>query len=195
MYPVAASYAAKCHRNQTRKNKQRDPYINHPLSVASFLCNAGIEDEEILCAAVLHDVVEDTDGSLQHIEDTFGEGVALMVSQVTDDKSLKKSDIKRAQLLKVKDPSFTMGAAVIKLADKYDNLSNLKEDPPTTWSPETIKGYTYWSFAVVNSLKGVSTVIDELFKPLFEKLEVDVNISPQDLQVILDAYYIDCDKA
>ena len=55
-------FASKKHQSQRRKNGDI-PYINHPIQVANFLAQAGIDDYDILSAAILHDTVEDTDTS------------------------------------------------------------------------------------------------------------------------------------
>jgi len=58
----ALAFAAHKHRDQRRKDAQASPYINHPIALADVLVNeAGVTDVEVLCAALLHDTVEDTD--------------------------------------------------------------------------------------------------------------------------------------
>lgn len=57
----AAQFAAEKHKNQRRKDADASPYINHPLALASVLAvEGGIENSEIICAALLHDTIEDT---------------------------------------------------------------------------------------------------------------------------------------
>ena len=85
----AASFAAQKHTGQTRKGDDAAPYINHPLEVANLLANLGkVEDYDVLIAAILHDTVEDTETTEEEIEEHFGETVASIVMEVTDDKSL-----------------------------------------------------------------------------------------------------------
>ncbi len=69
----AATFAAKKHTRQKRKGANSEPYINHPLEVADLLSRVGkIEDCDILTAAILHDVLEDTDTCEDEIERLFG---------------------------------------------------------------------------------------------------------------------------
>jgi guanosine-3',5'-bis(diphosphate) 3'-pyrophosphohydrolase len=77
----AADFAAKKHRNQRRKDVAQTPYINHPIGVANILtAEGGVEDLAVLQAALLHDTVEDTDTTLQEIEEHFGREVRDLVS-------------------------------------------------------------------------------------------------------------------
>ena len=95
----AARFAAEKHRNQRRKDSQKSPYINHPLEVAERIWNTGkYQDINAICAALLHDTVEDTDATFEEIEELFGSEVLAMVKEVTDDKSLPKAERKRLQV-------------------------------------------------------------------------------------------------
>ena len=59
----AAAFAAQAHRNQRRKDAERTPYINHPLAMMQILAiEAGVDDPDVLCAAALHDYLEDCCG-------------------------------------------------------------------------------------------------------------------------------------
>ena len=63
---TALAFAADKHRNQRRKDADASPYINHPIALANLLLNeAGVEDQRVLIAAILHDTIEDTDTTEQ----------------------------------------------------------------------------------------------------------------------------------
>lgn len=95
----AAFFAACKHRTQRRKNTAGAPYINHCLEVARHLAvEGGVDDETILCAAILHDTVEDTDTSKEELTDRFGQEIAGIVMECTDDKALPKAERKRLQI-------------------------------------------------------------------------------------------------
>jgi GTP diphosphokinase / guanosine-3',5'-bis(diphosphate) 3'-diphosphatase len=95
----AASFAAYKHRNQRRKDVDASPYINHPLELARVLAEeGGVTDAATLCAALLHDTVEDTDTTPDELERVFGTEIAGIVSEVTDDTSLRKVERKRLQV-------------------------------------------------------------------------------------------------
>lgn len=93
------AFAAEKHRNQRRKDAEASPYINHPIALANVLANeGGVEDVTALCAAVLHDTIEDTETTADELRALFGPKVASVVMEVTDDKSLEKSLRKQRQI-------------------------------------------------------------------------------------------------
>src|SRR2546428_11161233 len=94
----ALAFAAHKHRDQRRKDAEASPYINHPIALADVLVNeGGVTDVETLCAALLHDTVEDTATTHQELVDAFGSRIARIVAEGTDDKSLSKAERKRLQ--------------------------------------------------------------------------------------------------
>lgn len=125
----AADFAARKHRDQRRKDPQKTPYINHPIGVANILINEGdIDDPVVLQAALLHDTVEDTDTTLDEIEEHFGTKVRGIVDEVSDDKDLSKQERKRLQV--VHAPHKSREAKLVKLADKLYNLRDLHRVVP-----------------------------------------------------------------
>ena len=147
----ACEFAADKHRNQRRKDPARTPYINHPLAVARVLAEeGGVKDPEILAAAILHDTLEDTQTTLHELQQAFGERVAAMVAEVTDDKTLPKQVRKQRQI--DHGPRKSKGAALIKVADKICNLRDLKKSPPKHWTVERRRQYRKWAIEVVRSL-------------------------------------------
>lgn len=146
----AMRFAVYKHRLQRRKNKDQESYAVHPFSVEEKLERAGVRDENILCAAVLHDTVEDTEASIEEIRKEFGEEVAGIVSEVTDDKSLPKYQRKLNQIEKAK--TISVGGLLVKLADKLDNLWDIMDNPPEEWEPERVEGYIVWCKAVTDEI-------------------------------------------
>ena len=127
----------------------------------------GVQDPDVLAAALLHDTVEDTDTSLSEIESLFGPRVASIVAEVTDDKSLPKAERKRRQIASA--PTKSHEAKLVKLADKICNLRDLRDCPPD-WSQKRIA--LYYSFArdVHSGLRGTHPALDD---------EIDELLSPQ----------------
>lgn len=81
---TALAFAADKHKNQRRKDAEASPYINHPIALANLLLNeAGVEDQRVLIAAVLHDTIEDTDTTEQELVRHFGKDIADIVLEVT----------------------------------------------------------------------------------------------------------------
>ena len=159
----ALSYAAECHADQRRKDSRKTPYINHPIGVARILADHGVEDEDVLCAAVLHDVIEDTDGTYEEISQLFGKRVAGIVAEVTDDRTLTKEERKRRQVETVakKSPS----AKLVKLADKMYNVLDI----PPEWSKERRDEYVNWAREVVGQIHGVNERLEKTVHSVFEK--------------------------
>ncbi|XP_070545806.1 guanosine-3',5'-bis(diphosphate) 3'-pyrophosphohydrolase MESH1-like isoform X2 [Ptychodera flava] len=170
-------FAAIKHRDQRRKNPNKTPYINHPIGVARILSKeAGVSDLKILQAALLHDTVEDTDTTLEEIEEHFGKDVRQIVSEVTDDKSLPKMERKRLQIEHA--PHISREAKLVKLADKLYNLRDLKEIAPEGWTPERIQDYFLWAAKVTKGLRGVNKVMEEALDEIFTEKGVLAESQP-----------------
>lgn len=115
----------------------KTPYVNHPINVCTILSvEAGIKDDAVLMAALLHDVVEDTDATFADVEQQFGPDVASLVREVTDDKTLEKQERKRLQIENASKT--TSRAKLIKLADKLDNLRDLLKETPSGWTEVSV---------------------------------------------------------
>ena len=169
----AASFAAQRHTGQKRKGERGEPYINHPLEVANLIANiGGVNDIDILMAAVLHDTVEDCGVSIEEIHLLFGETVAGYVSEVTDDKSLPKAERKRLQVEHA--PHLSPGAKIVKLADKISNINDITNSPPSDWSTERRREYIEWGVSVVAGLRGVNETLEKHFDELVKTALVKI---------------------
>ncbi|MDR0536133.1 MAG: HD domain-containing protein [Puniceicoccales bacterium] len=156
----ATHFAAEKHSNQRRKNTAAAPYINHPIEVALHLATVGnVTNEDWLAAAVLHDTIEDTDTSREEIAGLFGETVASLVCECTDDKSLPKAERKRLQVVNAAGKS--VGAKLIKIADKSCNLRSMLADPPKGWSTSRQLQYFVWAREVIRGMLGHNQALDE----------------------------------
>lgn len=163
----AAKFAAKKHSEQRRKNSAATPYINHPIEVAEHLSSVGgISDETILIAALLHDTIEDTNTTKGEIEEGFGKEVLRLVLECTDDKSLDKMERKRLQI--VNAPKKSMGAKMIKIADKTCNLRSILTDPPKGWPITRKIEYFQWASQVIAGLKGLNPGLDNEVDAIIE---------------------------
>lgn len=127
----AMRVAAHCHRLQTRKASDL-PYLTHPASVALLLAKAGISDDEILAAALLHDVAEDTDCSLATLAAEFPPKVVELVSALTerkrDDAGQKRTWQERKTEHLEHIASASWEARAIVLSDKLHNLGSMLAD-------------------------------------------------------------------
>jgi len=158
----AMRFAADKHRNQRRKDKDKTPYINHPIEVVQLLWEVGgVRDVNVLLAAILHDAIEDTDTRPEEISDRFGEEVLSLVLEVTDDKNLPKQRRKRLQIEHA--PHISFGAKLIKLSDKSCNIRNLITMPPKNWTLKRLQEYLLWAEKVVAGLRGTNAPLEEYF--------------------------------
>jgi guanosine-3',5'-bis(diphosphate) 3'-pyrophosphohydrolase len=158
----ALAFAAHKHRDQRRKDVESSPYINHPIALANILCNEGhITDTNVICAALLHDTVEDTDTTPEELEQEFGEEIRNIVMDVTDDKTLEKSVRKQRQI----EHAAHIGdqAKRVKLADKICNLRDVVSNPPADWDLQRRQEYFDWAKAVIDQLRGAHGPLEALF--------------------------------
>lgn len=189
----AVDFAANKHQFQKRKNANATPYINHPIGVSKILTDAGVNNEDVIIAALLHDTVEDTGTSLEEIKENFGPEVMRIVSECTDDKSLPKDQRKRLQVEHAK--TISPEAKLVKLADKIHNCESLLKDAPASWSPSVIQGYFVWAFAVFEEIRGMNHLLDSRFERLrdayFETLTGKVPCVPLNTNLVtfLENYY------
>ncbi len=158
----ALSFAADKHRNQRRKDQEASPYINHPIEVARLLHEVGgIADSATIAAGILHDTVEDTDTTRECLEDLFGDEIASLVMECTDDKSLPQAERKQKQIEHA--PHISARAKCIKLADKISNARDMGNSPPSSWSHERRIEYIQWSKQVVAGLRGTNDALERLY--------------------------------
>jgi guanosine-3',5'-bis(diphosphate) 3'-pyrophosphohydrolase len=163
----ATDFAARKHRLQKRKDAEASPYINHPLALARVLrLEAGVEDIDVIIAAILHDTLEDTETTLEELEREFGPRIARIVDEVTDDHSLPKAERKRLQVERA--PQASPQAKLVKLADKICNLRDVVDAPPARWSLERRRGYFEWAKAVIDGVRGTHPRLEAIFDETYQ---------------------------
>ena len=123
----AYNYAFNHHGDQLRKSGE--PYIIHPLNVAYILADIGLDDNTI-CAALLHDVVEDTEVTEAEIKNEFGEEINYLVAGVTKLSNISFASVEEQQVEDYRKMFLAMGkdirVIIIKLADRLHNMRTLK---------------------------------------------------------------------
>ena len=157
----AYEWADNSHNGQMRKSGE--PYIIHPIAVAVILIDLGM-DTDTVCAGLLHDVVEDTDTSLETLQKTFGGDVALLVDGVTKLTKLQFSTKEETQAENVRKMLLAMAkdirVIIIKLADRLHNMRTAqfwKEQKRRDKSQETMEVY-----APLAHRLGIRTIKEEL---------------------------------
>lgn len=122
LWQKAVAFAAERHRHHVRKDG-KTPYVSHVFRVALTLRDLfGCDDQPALCAAILHDTIEDTPTDFDDIEERFGEDIALMVAALTKNMLLREDDRERDYDARLARADWR--ARLIKLADAYDNLTD-----------------------------------------------------------------------
>ena len=163
----ALAFAAHKHRDQRRKDVEASPYINHPIALADVLCNeGGITDENVLCAALLHDTVEDTETTPEELTHVFGKTISDLVMELTDDKDLPKAERKRLQIEHAAHASHQ--AKLVKLADKICNLRDIVSHPPDGWDLKRKQAYFDWAKKVIDKIRGTNVALEGIFDAIYD---------------------------
>jgi len=166
----AYEFAAEQHRSQMRESG--DPFLSHPLEVAHILADMKL-DVTTLCAALLHDVVEDTRIALKQIEERFGDDTARLVEGVTKISRLdllapearQAENVRKMLLAMVSD----VRVVVVKLADRLHNMRTLRFLPPE--KQERIARETLDLYAPIAHRLGMGLIRGELEDLAFNYLE------------------------
>lgn len=167
---AAARFAAERHKNQRRKGESAEPYINHLLEVADLISRATPDpDPIVLMAALLHDVVEDVGVTSAELASEFGDAVASIVAEVTDDKSLPKAVRKQKQVEHA--PHLSHGAQLIKLADKISNLRGVLNNKPVGWDEPRCREYFEWAKRVVGGLREPNATLLAEFETIYNQYQ------------------------
>jgi len=166
----AYEFAAKAHDGQTRSSGK--PYITHPLAVAYTLLELGM-DTDTICAALLHDVVEDTDATLDDLKKRFGQDVALLVDGVTKLSKIPTSTKEEQQAENIRKILLAMSqdirVMIIKLSDRLHNMRTLKYRPLEKQRNTALE--TMNIYAPIAHRLGIRTIKEELQDLAFHYLD------------------------
>ena len=135
----ALAFAAEAHRNHRRKGASQETYINHLIEVVDLVASVEGGDMDVLIAALLHDVLEDTRTGYDELAAAFGERVARNVQENSDDMTLPKPERRRVRLAGISKKS--REARLVKFADIISNLRAIAVSPPAGWSNDRRLGY------------------------------------------------------
>lgn len=174
---VACDYADIAHDGITRKSGE--PYILHPIAVSSILSHMRL-DAETLMAALLHDVIEDTDFNKEDITEKFGRTVAELVDGVTklshssDKEYNKAASFRKILQATLQDPR----VIIIKLADRYHNMTTLGSLRPDKRA--RIAQETFDIFVPMARIVGMNEMADNLEHLCYQNLDLDMFNNVQD---------------
>lgn len=157
----AYKIAKDAHKDQKRRSGE--PYIMHPVAVARILLKLGM-DNECIIAALLHDVVEDTEYGLPFIQETFGDDVALLVDGVTKLGHIPLSTREEVQAENIRKMFIAMNkdvrVIIIKLADRLHNMRTLQYMPDYKQREKSLE--TLEIYAPIAHRLGIRTIKEEL---------------------------------
>ena len=168
---LACDYADVAHDGITRKSGE--PYILHPIAVSCILAHMRL-DAETLMAALLHDVIEDTDFNKEDITEKFGKTVAELVDGVTklshssDKEYNKAASFRKILQATLQDPR----VIIIKLADRYHNMTTLESLRPDKRA--RIAQETFDIFVPMARLVGMNEMADNLEHLCYQNLDLDM---------------------
>jgi guanosine-3',5'-bis(diphosphate) 3'-pyrophosphohydrolase len=161
-YADAVLFAFEKHRNQTRVGGT--PYIAHPLRVAESLRTiGGVTDHDVILAAVLHDLIEDTDCEWDTLARRFGRRIADLVAELSGDMRLPKPERRAEQLERIRRGS--PEAKAIKLADRLDNLTDMQG-----FSDQRRSTYLEQSRAYLDACRGANAALEQALARAIEAL-------------------------
>ena len=165
-------FANEGHKNQKRKSGE--PYITHPLQVAIYLSEINLDVETII-AALLHDLIEDTEITYEDIKSKFGKEVADIVDGVTKLDKIKYNTTEEAKADAIRKMVIAMSkdirVLILKLADRLHNIKTIEFH--NEWKQEKIASETLYVYAPLAHRLGLQSIKHELedisFKILFNK--------------------------
>src|SRR5215831_5598752 len=165
---AAAHFAADKHARQKRKGLAGEPYVNHLVEVAELIAGSTDPlDANLVIAGFLHDTIEDAGVTKDELAERFGDDVASLVMEATDDKSLPDETRKalQVQTARFKSPR----AQTLKLADKISNLRAILDSPPADWSEERKRQYFEWARQVVSGFTSPNASLQAEFDRTYEE--------------------------
>ena len=158
------------HKGQFRKSK--DEYYVHPLSVAKIIVQLGMDSESI-SSALLHDLVEDTDTSIDDVKSLFGADVALIVDGVTKIGKIQFVSREEQQAESLRKMLIAMGkdirVIIIKLADRLHNMRTIESMPEQKQRDKALE--TIEVYAPIAHRLGISSIKEELEDLAFKTLD------------------------
>ena len=163
MVKKAMHFAKKAHEGQLRKFTN-EPYIVHPIAVAGIVYSV-TSNTDMLCAAVLHDVVEDTDCTIEQIEKSFGSTIASLVADLTDVSKPSDGNRKvRKHLDLLHNGQGSAQAKTIKLADLIDNTKSI-----VSFDPNFARKYMDEKQALLKVLKEGDSILLAIAQGLVDR--------------------------
>lgn len=189
----AYEFADKAHGDQRRVSGV--PYILHPTSVACILADMGMDTDSIV-AALLHDVVEDTEISLNEVEELFGSDVALLVDGLTKISKIKFTDREEHQAENIRKMLMAMSndirVIIVKLADRLHNMRTIAciaEQKRRDKARECMEVYAPIAYRL--GMKNIKEELEDLsiryLDPIaYEEIETELKLTENERNAFID---------
>lgn len=169
----ALSFAAEAHANQRRKGAAQEPYINHLIEVLQLVVEAtGGDDTDLLVAALLHDVIEDTPATYEDVAAAFGTRVARIVTENSDDMSLPKPERRKRRIEGM--PHKSREARIVKTADVISNVRAMAISAPAGWTDHQKLNYLEGCRALISAGHGADARLESLFAETADAAELSI---------------------
>ena len=192
---IEKAYQVAYNAHDGQKRRSGEPYIIHPISVACILVELGMDTESI-CAALLHDVVEDTQVSLAEIQRMFGEEIANLIDGVTKLGRIPYSSREEQQAENLRKMLIAMAddirVIIIKLADRLHNMRTIEFMPPQKQRDKALENMEV--YAPIAHRLGIRAVKEELedislryLDPVaYEEIEKALNLKKLDREAFIN---------
>lgn len=171
----AFNFAQQRHSGQFRKNSNI-AYFTHPKYVARIIEKI-TDDEDLVCVALLHDVIEDTNTTYDEVKNIFGDKIANLVNELTNN-SEECGKLKKKDYMVLKFNTISSDALTVKLADRYHNILFLDKDLTSK------KAYNF----MVYYWKNTKYILDKIDREL-NTIQIDLIISIYNLLIRLKYKY------
>jgi hypothetical protein len=169
----ALVFAAEAHANQRRKGAAQEPYVNHLIEVCDLVARAtGGTDMDAIIAALLHDVVEDTGITAEALAERFGDTVARIVVENSDDMTLPKDARREARISAA--PKKSAQARTVKTADVISNLRAMVVSAPAGWGADRKLSYLKNCRDLIDAGRGANPTLEALFDETAAQVERNV---------------------
>lgn len=163
----ARALAEQKHGSEYIPGEARTPMLEHVTEVVELVLQYGGTDA-MVAAAWLHDVVEDTDVTLEQVGEWFGSEVQALVDGLTDPPDFEAMPLKdRKQLQADRIRSLDEQVRLVKLCDQLSNVRRVLQRPPNDWSAETQWVYVQGARKIIMHCRNISKELDEQFDLAF----------------------------
>ena len=158
----ALVFASRAHTNQRRKGAAQEPYINHLIEVMDLVGRTtDAADVELMIAALMHDVLEDTPVTPAELTDAFGARVTAIVQECSDDMTLPKPERRAHRIASM--PGKSPEARMVKTADVISNIRAMVISAPAGWTAEWKLHYLDGCRQLITAGRGVNPALEAVF--------------------------------